>query len=163
MLLFWQESCSIKSDVSNCWHSTWSAHWACLAQVDLLNMLKRLYHKNMPLHNLRGLHTGHAKHRWPFKHVKETVSHAYSAAYTPRGLQSWHAQHRWPFNHEKDAMSQDSILLFLVYGNNAMLLRKNAWKHELLKENLANYTARHEKPRVRTLRYKYVRAELFST
>ena len=27
-----------------------------------------------------------------------------------------------------------------VYGNNAMLLRRNVWAHSLLKERLDNYT-----------------------
>jgi hypothetical protein len=40
-------------------------------------------------------------------------------------------------------------MFFTVYGNNAMLLRKNLWKHDLLKENLANYTRNHNKPKVR--------------
>lgn len=41
------------------------------------------------------------------------------------------------------------INFFAVYGNNAMLLRKNSWKHELLKESVANYTKHHGKLRVK--------------
>ena len=31
-------------------------------------------------------------------------------------------------------------LVLAVYGNNAMLLRRNVWSHSLLKDRLENYT-----------------------
>merc|ERR1719348_619795 len=37
-------------------------------------------------------------------------------------------------------------MLQTVYGNNAMLLRRNVWSHSLLKDRLANYTSNHSKP-----------------
>ena len=42
-------------------------------------------------------------------------------------------------------------LLSRVYGNNAMLLRRNVWSHSLLKQRLANYTRLHDKPREWTM------------
>jgi len=42
-------------------------------------------------------------------------------------------------------------MLSEVYGNNAMLLRRNVWSHSLLKQRLANYTRLHDKPREWTM------------
>jgi len=38
-----------------------------------------------------------------------------------------------------------------VYGDNAMLLRRNVWSHSLLKDRLSNFTKTHEKPREWTM------------
>jgi len=42
-------------------------------------------------------------------------------------------------------------MLKQVYGNNAMLLRRNVWAHSLLKDRLANFTQSHNKPKEWTL------------